>query len=81
MSAEPRFTPHLSRYWLNHEVENEAGFREDVRAICKVCHQAEELHEQGIHVLSVDEKTGIQALERIHPTHPAKPGQVEFEYG
>ncbi len=46
-------------------------------------HQAVELHEQGIHVISVDEKTGIQALERIHPTQPEKPGQVarvEFEY-
>lgn len=34
-------------------------------------------------MVSVDEKTGIQALERIHPTQPAKPGQVErieFEY-
>lgn len=75
--------PHRSRYWLNHEVEDEAQFREEVRAICKVYHQAEELHEQGTHVISVDEKTGIQALERIHPTQPAKPGQVErveFEY-
>lgn len=54
-----------------------------MRVICKVYHQAEELHGQGCHVISVDEKTGIQALERIHPTHPAKPGQVErveFEY-
>jgi transposase len=48
-----------------------------------VYHQALELHEQGIHVISVDEKTGIQALERIHPTQPEKPRQVarvEFEY-
>jgi transposase len=54
-----------------------------VRAICKAYHQAEELHAQGIHLISVDEKTGIQALERIHPTQPAKQGQVErieFEY-
>lgn len=54
-----------------------------MRAICKVYHQAEELHAQGIHLISVDEKTGIQALERIHPTQPAKEGQVErveFEY-
>ena len=46
-------------------------------------HQAVELHEQGIHIISVDEKTGIQALERIHPTQPEKPRQVarvEFEY-
>lgn len=33
--------------------------------------------------MSVDEKTGIQALERLHPTKPVKPGldeKVEFEY-
>lgn len=37
----------------------------------------------GTHVVSVDEKTGIQALERIAPTKPPAPGQVEkreFEY-
>jgi transposase len=68
---------------LNLEVEDEAQFREDVKAICKVYHQAQERHDQGIHVISVDEKTGIQALERIHPTQPVKEGQVErveFEY-
>lgn len=54
-----------------------------MRAVCKVYHQAQELHAQGIHLISVDEKTGIQALERIHPTQPVKSGQVErveFEY-
>lgn len=42
-----------------------------------------ELHQQGVHVVSTDEKTGIQALERAAPTLPMKPGQVErreFEY-
>lgn len=37
----------------------------------------------GTHVMSVDEKTGIQALERIAPTKPPAPGHVEkfeFEY-
>ncbi len=51
--------------------------------MCKLYHQAEERHEQGTHVVSVDEKTGIQALERIHPTLPMAPGKVEaveFEY-
>jgi transposase len=36
-----------------------------------------------VHVISTDEKTGIQALERIHPTKPTRPGQTEriqFEY-
>ncbi len=34
-------------------------------------------------VVSVDEKTGIQALERLHPTLPTRPGLTErreFEY-
>lgn len=37
----------------------------------------------GTHVLSTDEMTGIQALERVAPTLPMRPGQVErreFEY-
>jgi hypothetical protein len=37
----------------------------------------------GIHVLSTDEMTGIQALERAAPTLPMRPGQIErreFEY-
>ena len=34
-------------------------------------------------MISTDEKTGIQALERAHPTQPMEPGQAErqeFEY-
>ena len=36
-----------------------------------------------VRVVSCDEKTGIQALERLHPTLPTAPGEVErreFEY-
>ncbi len=39
--------------------------------------QAQPLHEQGVRVVSTDEKAGIQALERKHLTLPMKPGQVE----
>ncbi len=38
---------------------------------------------RGERVLSSDEMTGVQALERCHPTLPMKPGKVErreFEY-
>ena len=44
---------------------------------------AQELYQQGSHLVSTDEKTGIQALERTHPTRPMIPGKVElreFEY-
>jgi transposase len=41
------------------------------------------LSKHGVHTVSVDEMTGIQALERIAPTQPMQPGRVErreFEY-
>lgn len=81
--AEGDLKPHRSRYWLNHVVADEVVFREDVREVCKVYHQAQELAEQGIHVISTDEKTGIQALERTQKTRPMEPGKPEaqeFEY-
>jgi len=40
-------------------------------------------HENGVHVVSTDEMTGIQALERLHPSLPMEPGKPErpeFEY-
>jgi len=64
-------------------VDDLAAFSAEVRTVCKLYHQAPELHEQGVHVVSVDEKTGIQALERLHPTRPMQPGKPEareFEY-
>ena len=46
-------------------------------------HQAAALAQQGERVESVDEMTGVQALERKHPGLPMLPGKVErreFEY-
>jgi transposase len=59
-------------------------FASQVEAVC-ACYLAapERFEAGGIHTVSVDEMTGIQALERIAPTQPMKPGQVErreFEY-
>ena len=45
-------------------MEDEASFKQEVRKICKLYHQAQELHEQGIHLISTDEKTGIQAKDK-----------------
>lgn len=45
--------------------------------------QAPELVAQGDQVVSTDELTGVQALERKHPNLPMQPGRVErqeFEY-
>jgi transposase len=76
--------PHLSRYWLNNDRDKDPDrFDAEVKVVCDLYAKAEELYQQGVHVVSTDEKTGIQALERKHPTRPMSPGQVErreFEY-
>lgn len=54
-----------------------------MRNICDVYRDAPLLAAQGGHVVSTDEKTGMQALERAHPTKPPRPGlveRIEFEY-
>jgi len=51
--------------------------------VCQTYLEALATYESGRHTVSVDEKTGIQALERLHPTKPTQPGLVErreFEY-
>jgi hypothetical protein len=48
-----------------------------VETICTVYAYAPLLRGLGVHLLSTDEMTGIQALERIAPTQPMQPGQVE----
>ncbi len=76
--------PHKSRYWLTNEREkDQEAFDKSVHTICLVYKHAPELREEGVHTVSTDEKTGIQALERAHPTLPMRPGlpeSIEFEY-
>jgi len=81
--AEAPLKPHLSRYWLNAEPEDPVAFDAQVRVVCELYRQAAVLQAQGTHLISSDEKTGIQALERTAPTKPLRPGWVErreFEY-
>ena len=54
-----------------------------MRSVCETYAETQALHEAGVHVVSTDEKTGIQALERLHQTLPTRPGKterIEFEY-
>jgi transposase len=54
-----------------------------VAALNDLYQRAPALAEQQERVMSTDEMTGVQALERKHPTLPLQPGQVErreFEY-
>jgi transposase len=73
----------LSRYWLNTKETDRVVFQQEVEIVCDTYATAEEHYAVGIHTVSTDEMTGIQALERIAPTKPVRPGQVEkreFEY-
>jgi hypothetical protein len=75
--------PHRSRYWLNASPDDPEAFRGQVEAVCTCYLSAPQRYEDGVHTVSVDEMTGIQALERIAPTRPMEPGRperVEFEY-
>lgn len=76
--------PQPSRYGLNHNrAEDPEPCDADVQTICELDQQTPQLHAQGVPVVSTDEKTGIQANERAHPTRPMRPGlveRVEFEY-
>jgi transposase len=68
--------PHRVRQWLHSP---DPLFREKVNAICALYRQAP----KGSVVLSVDEKTGIQAIERKHADRSPEPGRLrrrEFEY-
>lgn len=71
----------MSRYWLTPAYE--AGFDEKVADINEVYQQSLERAKQGQHTESLDEMTGVQALERKHPGLPIGAGKVErreFEY-
>jgi hypothetical protein len=54
-----------------------------VEKLCGTYLAAPQLAAEGAHVISTDEKTGMQALERKYETKPVRPGlveRVEFEY-
>ena len=84
--------PHQSRYWLTPREQDPAVLASQIEAVCTVYAQATALQGQDgqgqdgqgqVRIVSCDEMTGIQALERAAPTLPLHPGQVErreFEY-
>jgi DDE superfamily endonuclease len=75
--------PHRVKYWLNANPDDPAAFAQEVETICTLYQEAPALARQGEHIVSTDEMTAIQALERKYPTLPMQPGlsvRVEFEY-
>jgi transposase len=71
----------LIRYWLTPAPDER--FDEKVDDINSLYQQAQNLAQKGEVVMSIDEMTGVQALERKHPGLPMAPEKVErreFEY-
>lgn len=76
-------SPHQSRYWLNAKIKDPEQYEREVEKVCQTYLNAGDNERKGIHTVSTDEKTGIQALERIAPNksmEPGKPERIEYEY-
>jgi transposase len=69
------------RGWLTPKPDPE--FETKCADICTVYHDAPAAAQQDVRTVSIDEMTGVQALERAAPDLPMRPGKVtrrEFEY-
>jgi transposase len=81
---EAKLQPHKSRYWLNTKEKDPEEFQAQVQAVCDCYQDAPALYRcHNTHTISVDEMTGVPALERIAPALPMAPGmgvRIEFEY-
>ena len=67
--AEADLKPYRVRGWLNRPDDPDLCTR--ARQICDLYQNIPD----GMVLLSLDEKTGIQAKSRKHPTRPARPGR------
>lgn len=65
------------------KLEDPERYQASVENICETYAKTPELHREGVHVVSTDEKTGIQAIERKYPAKPMRQGKgelIEHEY-
>jgi hypothetical protein len=68
---------------LNSRERDPVRFAEQSGTICDLYAYARLLHTLGVRIMSTDEMTAIQALERAAPTRPMRSGRPErreFEY-
>jgi transposase len=70
---------HQYKGWLNSKdkIKDPEEFERRTKKVCETYKMSRELEEQGILVMSTDEKTGIQALEHKYPAKAVKPSEVE----
>lgn len=75
--------PHKSEYWLFPKIENWESFVKRVAMICAFILTATKKEDPNLHVISTDEKTCIQAIERHESRASQSKGghqRKEFEY-
>jgi hypothetical protein len=76
--------PHRRKMWLNTKEKDPAVFEEQVKTVCQTYLEApRRAAKDGTRTVSVDEMTGLQALERAAPDKWPQPDSVakhEFEY-
>lgn len=71
--SQAQIKPHKDRYWLNTPIDDPLQFELESGEICTIYKTAQSLYEKGVYVVSIDEKTGIQAISRDHVTHAMEP--------
>ena len=79
--AECKLQPHRVREWMNRKPDPE--FDPRAARVKQLLVQAHNEPDDERAVVSFDEKTGMQAKERIAPSQPmayGKPARMEFEY-
>jgi transposase len=65
------------RGWLN--AKPDPDFESKCAGICTVYHEAAGANPAVVRTVSIDEMTGIQALERIATTRPMQPAKIEIQ--
>ncbi|WP_333860015.1 helix-turn-helix domain-containing protein [Clostridium sp.] len=70
---------HQFEGWLNSKdkLKDPEEFERRTGTVCQVYINSNNLQKEGFHILSCDEKTGIQAIEHKYPSKPARPGGIE----
>jgi transposase len=76
--------PQRRKMWINTTEKDPIQFQQQVEAVCETYRAAPQRQaEDGTRTVSIDEMTGLQALERTAPDKEARPGaqaKHEFEY-
>jgi DDE superfamily endonuclease len=74
MLDEADINPHRSVYWLN---SHDPAFAGKAHVICQLYVNTLRFSQEGRLVICVDEKTGMQMLQRKYPTQVVQAGQPE----